>query len=559
MAHKQISGDFDLSAWEMVVKAIPNGDQGQIMYEIRGLDALGKPFVSPEASGVYPWPAHPDRVAELPTWLYEKGLRGKRRLIVHPPGQVSKTLLTWDFALGEGEAVMSSQPQHLTHPATIGTPAPQPVQVASPAPPNPWAQPMQPMQPMQPPQPQQGQPPPYYQPPHPYPAHPYPPGPWGAPPPPATAEDPRVAALERELAAMRSDRERDRAERAAVEERARQERERRELLDAIAAVKRDVDAKLAAVTAAKPAEPAGDRWVALVGALGPLWIQSQTSALERERLQRESDQKSREEQMKMWGVLLERRTDPVVERLVSQVEQISKGAQNPAQAAEMLSMVTQSMFGSFSMAMQMFQQLVENQPEASPMRDLLGQAIAGAKQVFETYVRTQVPQPTAPKQLPAQATPPPAAAAPADQGPDLQTRDGVLAYLRAMPAIPDDWKTKPWAAILAELGKRTDPDHVGRALATHVYHLWAYECLPDLLAPLDDVARFREPWAVVLAVLPMSSTEDGKRYLDSVLEVADQVYRELRGTAEEQAAESAHEAEAEPVPMPPRAAEVAVA
>jgi hypothetical protein len=570
-AAKTIVGDFDLPSFEhCVTKQAGIPPDASLGYQVKRRMQDGKTWQSePLREGLYSVQAHPDAVVGLEREMATWGLQpGWYALNFHPLNQPSKTIWRWEVPVGGAPSTQQNAPVVYQPPS-----APQVYQQPPPAP---YQYP--PHQPQAPQVVQVG--------PQPYPQHaqtaqpqafdqygrpiygaaqsgydPRFPSPWGphdqrfgwngplggqqqpappAPPAPA-APDPQIAELRAANAAMvasltKMEQDRD-ADRRRQEERDRKQEEKdrdaaakaREdaLVAEIRAVRVDSDAKferlLARIDAdrnAAPKQTVTDQIMGMVTVLAPHFVE-----LRKANAETETAARTREDNL--MKLMMERRTDPMVERVLSKWDDLQSAAKGQplSEQVTMMQTISQVMFGSFSMQMKMLEQWTEQMPQASPLKEIGGQLMEGLKDIVSNYAKMK--QSEADRAARAQHTHT-ATAAPQAQTFDIKTRDGMLGYLRGAGA-PDDWCTKPWAMIISSLVKRDDANGVGEALAAQLYSLWKTDSLPEALDALEEVEGFQKPWGLVMSFLPIEKDEATVAYVKSVLDIAEHHYRIARG------------------------------
>ena len=562
-ATKTIVGDFDLPSFEhCVTKNAGIPPDAQLGYQVKRRMQDGKTWQSePLREGLYSVQAHPDAVVglerEMATWGLQSGWYA---LAFHPLNQPSKTIWRWEIPIGGA----ATQQQQQTAPVVYQPPsAPQVYQ--------PQQQVSPPMQypPYAPPpiNVQVGPPPPQsYEPLYDrygrqidprslaQPAPPPPPDPrWDArygyqapPPAPAhvapSAPDPQIAELKAELAEQRRERDADRKRQEEKDRDAAQKADRDLLLAKIEKTAADSDARFNAILSrldadrnAAPKQTVVEQIVALAPLLLPHLVTMRKDAAD-------AEQASRDREQKLWSVMMDRRTDPMVEKLMADLGELrraSEKSKDPNEQIMVAQTVSQALFASFSMSMKMFEQMQSMMPEASPIKDMLGEFMQGAKGILESYGQSKrmeaerAARAAAAAQPTHTATMSPGAAPPPPQTFDIRTREGMLGYLRQQGA-PEDWCTKQWAGIISSLVKREPADAVGEALAATCFALWKTDALPEALSALEDPADFQKPWPLVLGFLPLGDqTDETKAYLEAVLAAAEHHYGVARGGGEE--------------------------
>lgn len=557
---KTIKGDFELSSFEYCVTNKGKVPHDVLLgYQLKRRGPSGEYRTSPEREGFYQISAHPDAVAQLDQQLMREGLRGHWKALFHPLGSPSNTVWAWEMQLGQDEPIVAHQPQ----PQYGGPPVQyQPQQI--PQQPQ-WAQSPQPLQVNTIPQ-QAG----YstQQPQAPYVPHSYPPGyqpqqpTFGtydprngfvplpnehryAPPLPQqyqvpaapVVDSPELASLKAELAEMRRDAARRDAAERERERDAQQAKAQSDLLAEIRAVRADTKAELDALRrdqAAPKAQSTIEMITALATVLAPHFVSMRQQDTEK-------DKAAQLREQTLMQTMLERRSDPMVEKLLEKFDHLTNAAKGQplSEQVAIMQAVSQTMFGSFSMSMKMLEQMTESMPQASPVKEIAGELLQGLKGMVETYARTKHNEAVRSQQQTHTATVTPQAgpsapAAAAPQAFDLRTRDGMLGYLKQQGA-PDDWISKPWASIVSALVRRDAVEDVASMLATHCYNLWKFEALPEALSALEAPADFEKPWTLVLSFMPIERDEETQRYLDAVVARAAELYREGRASEEDEA------------------------
>jgi hypothetical protein len=490
--------EFDLDTYTAKVLAIVPAD-GWVILRLKAKNKFGQLYPHPRATEPMQHAADPNEVAQIPMRMFAAGMRGEFRLFVHRGGDYSKYLWAWDIDLGPSEEDMPNQ--------------------------NPFGRPPDPRRLDVREQSQQSA---------------YGSAPWDQPPAWWLQQQQRgnevPSIVSAEIARLREEARlaNDRFERLlAKQEEAKREAALQQNLVLVEQRHRDEirELKSSIDRMSQPKESPTAVWLPLLGAVLPAVIEMQKGSRDDARAAVERQRIDAQEQSKLMITLFERRTDPVVQQLVQQVSELrTRGGGD--QADRVVEALSKSLFGNFEMSMKMYQMLVENQPEASPVRELLGQAVATAQNLAQMYFASkdpnQVNHEIPPQQLPqgrhAPALQPARAPAqPATQPASATSNNSVDAALSFLinSGLPVEWHQRPWAVILSSLHNRESVEHVATLLARQVYHLATFDSLPELIAQAADPSKFVEALMQVVVFLPAwQAGPAAQEYVRAVLDKA---------------------------------------